>query len=242
MRFTSRTLIRSVCAAAAVAVITGCARWPAEYQGVSIPEVHGRVNAAYTGTGHQRKLPEPCRTVIYKRSDRNAYAPPSEINETWVKCLDAIDRLERWATLEREAHLQAQAAKEKAAAERVERERARRQHDLEKYGPEFWELYEVAYREGADRANKIFQSYGRKTRFHSLLVIRSCTGNICMIEMATERTGIGRGMKGYGFDMISKGIRAAPGTPLSEFTLVRFEEYGQGLYRNPIAVFRRSSN
>jgi len=217
----------TVAALAGLVLLSGCASWPSEYQGVSVSEVSSRVNAIHSAGKGQWIHPSSCRTVT------SGYKPPlaipSTVDEAWKACLAQINQAEN--------RLNAYVEKREAEHEaRKESERLRHQKELEENGPWFTDLFITAKYESVDKANERLAKYGGKTRINSALMITGCSGRVCSVDYPPPTRG--SGLRSSSLDILVTGIYTEPGRYLFGYKLVAFKSYGYGGMRTAVAVFR----
>ncbi len=219
--------------AVALITVTGCVHYGSyELQGVSTDDIDRRISEAYKDTGLSRRNPPNCAIIlesIYKGRRDIPWGITNATRDTWDACLDELELIERNGEVKRREYL----AKQETQRQAREREKQeRRQRKLEKLGPDFLDLYVLAQTKGAKAANDRLDKYG-KSLIHSELEIQGCSGNIC--RAGFPQVWLTRGMRAL--TILVRGIYSEPGQSLSSFRLVRFDQYGYGSSREPIAVF-----
>lgn len=220
--------------ALALIFLSGCTHYgPYEVQGISTDDIDRRISEAYKDTGLSRRNPPNCAIILESTTVSGRLDMPWGITnatrDAWDACLNELELIERNGEIKRREYLAEQEA-QRQVREREKQER--HQLKLEKFGPDFLNLYILAKNNGVKAANDQLEKYG-KSWINRDLEIQGCSGNIC--RAGFPEMFLTKGMRTL--TILVRGIYAEPGQSLSQFRLVRFDQYGYGSSREPLAVF-----
>ena len=215
-----------------VFLASGCATWPTNYNGVSVQDVHDRYKNIYELSYDSRRhravsMPQSCHNVTFNAGSSSSKSE-SAIESVWERCLLELDRLESKVKAEKVEERRRLLAEKKARAQEINKDR---QDRLREYGVDFYDLYARAVHEGAKKYNAIISKY-EKIDLRSIY-IKNCSDGTCT---AGYQSFSGAGTSGPP-DILIRGIYAEPGTPLSVYKFVRFENYGRAPLRSVVAIF-----